>query len=370
MSTTIDMTHPPFSFAQALVSWQRTHGRHDLPWQNTTDAYRIWLSEVMLQQTQVVTVMDYYAKFLARFPDVQSLARAEHDDVMSLWTGLGYYSRARNLHACAKAVVADFGGEFPHTPEQLITLKGIGASTAAAIAVFAYGHPAAILDGNVKRIIARLHGIRTAPSAATDKIMWQHANELLVSANDAKKLKLTHAAALRSYTQGLMDLGASLCARRKPQCDICPMQTNCYARIHHLTDDIPPAKVRKVSPEFDVNLYIYQHAGRVWLEKRPSKGIWAGLYSFPEQPRIDENTDANIHTKKDKANPLRIRHVLTHRILHLQPHTFQLTASQAYDLEDAENAEHGGWFDVNDLKNVGLPKPIVGIIEQILGAID
>ena len=364
-------THPSFSFAQALVSWQLTHGRHDLPWQNTTDAYRIWLSEVMLQQTQVVTVMDYYAKFLARFPDVQSLARAEHDEVMSLWTGLGYYSRARNLHACAKAVVAAFGGEFPRTPEQLITLKGIGASTAAAIAVFAYGYPAAILDGNVKRIIARVHGIRTAPSAATDKIMWQHANELLVTAKDAKKLKLTHAAALRAYTQGLMDLGASLCARRTPHCDACPMQTNCYARIHHLTDDIPPAKVRKTSPEFEVNLYIYQQAGRVWLEKRPSKGIWAGLYSFPEQPRLDvnANTDAN-KDKKDKTNAPRIRHVLTHRVLHLQPHLFQLTASQAHGLEDAENAEHGGWFDVDDLKGVGLPKPIVGIIEQVLGTID
>ncbi|TDR32034.1 A/G-specific adenine glycosylase [Hydromonas duriensis] len=355
------MNNSPFSFSQALIKWQLVHGRHDLPWQNTTDAYRIWLSEIMLQQTQVVTVKDYYARFLKRFPDVQSLASAEQDEVLALWTGLGYYSRARNLHACARSVVADFGGEFPRTPEQLVTLKGIGASTAAAIAVFAYGYPAAILDGNVKRIIARVMGVRAPASAATDKILWQHANELLVTKADAKKLKMPHATALRIYTQGLMDLGASLCARGTPQCTACPMQTNCYARIHQLTDDIPAAKARKVSPEFKVALYVYQHAGRLWLEKRADQGIWAGLYSFPEQNRLNF-ADLN----ESEAKLQHIRHVLTHRVLYLQPHLFQLDASQARALEDTENAGQGGWFSVEDLKQVGLPKPILELTRRIL----
>lgn len=351
--------NPPFSFAQALVSWQLTQGRHDLPWQNTTDAYRIWLSEVMLQQTQVVTVMDYYARFLARFPDVQSLARAEHDEVMSLWTGLGYYSRARNLHACAQAVVADFGGEFPRTPELLVTLKGIGPSTAAAIAVFAYGHPAAILDGNVKRIIARVLGIAAPASAATERLLWQQANALLVSANDAKQLRLTHAAALRSYTQGLMDLGASLCSRRKPQCDACPMQTNCHARIHNLTDSIPMAKIRPVSPEFDVHLFVYVHEGRVWLEKRAEVGIWAGLYSFPEHRHLQSSPDSH-------SLPI-CRHVLTHRILTLHPHVQVLNARAAHALEDLESARQGGWFTLKQLNDIGLPKPIVQLAKSVLG---
>ena len=209
---------PDGAFAQCVIDWQRTHGRHGLPWQNTRDPYRVCLSEIMLQQTQVATVLGYYARFLERFPDVAALAAAPQDEVLALWSGLGYYSRARNLHRCAQAVVQAHGGAFPRSSEALQTLPGIGRSTAAAIAAFCFGERVAILDGNVKRVLTRVLGFGgDLAEAAQEKALWAEATRLLPEQGIAR------------YTQGLMDLGATLCAARSPQCLLCPVQADCVA---------------------------------------------------------------------------------------------------------------------------------------------
>lgn len=342
------------SLAQRLVAWQLQHGRHDLPWQNTHDAYRIWLSEIMLQQTQVITVIDYYARFLERFPTVNDLACAAQDEVLTLWAGLGYYSRARNLHACAQRVVDEFDGEFPRTPEQLQTLPGIGASTAAAIAVFAYAHPAPILDGNVKRILSRVYGLRDAPSAATDKKLWARAHETLFTAQDAQRLKIPFERGLRAYTQGVMDLGATLCTRTQPSCHTCPWSTQCVARIDNTTDQIPAPKVAVAVKELHFDWYIYRNGQRVWLEQQPERGIWAKLWTFPTQARLE-------HATAQKLSPL--KHRLTHRQLHIQPYLIDLNDQQAKLLERSAS---GRWLDLNESKfSLALPKPAEQLLRSL-----
>ncbi len=348
------MSAPP-SLAQALVAWQLQHGRHELPWQNTHDAYRIWLSEIMLQQTQVVTVIDYYARFLARFPTVQDLAHAAQDEVLALWAGLGYYSRARNLHACARRVVEEFDGEFPRTPEQLQTLPGIGASTAAAIAAFAYAVRSPILDGNVKRILSRAYGIEDAPSAQTDKKLWTLAWETLLNEHDAQALGLPLDNAVRAYTQGVMDLGAQICTRTQPQCARCPWQTRCVAFAHNATERIPARKVPVAVKELHFDWYIYRNEQRIWLEQQPERGIWAKLWTFPTQTRLD-NADAQ------KLTPL--KHRLTHRQLHIQPYVIELNKRQTQQIERAAS---GRWLDLNESSfSLALPKPAEQLL-RVLG---
>ena len=339
------------SLAQRLVAWQLQHGRHELPWQNTHDAYRIWLSEIMLQQTQVVTVIDYYARFLDKFPTVQDLARAAQDEVLALWAGLGYYSRARNLHACAQRVVGEFNGEFPHTPEQLQTLPGIGASTAAAIVVFAYAYPAPILDGNVKRILSRVYGIRATPSAATDKILWAKAHETLFTPQDAKRLNIPFERGLRAYTQGVMDLGATLCTRTQPNCHACPWSTQCVALAESATEQIPAPKVATAVKELHFGWYIYRCGQGVWLEQQPERGIWAKLWTFPTEVRLKK-------THAQKLTPL--KHRLTHRQLHIQPYLIEIDDHQAQHIR---NTASGRWVDLNEPKfNLALPKPVAQIL--------
>jgi A/G-specific adenine glycosylase len=340
------------TLAEKLVRWQRTHGRHELPWQNTHDAYRIWLSEIMLQQTQVVTVLDYYARFLARFPTVNDLASADLDEVLALWAGLGYYSRARNLHACAQAVVREFVGEFPRTPEQLQTLKGIGASTAAAIAVFAYAYPAAILDGNVKRILSRVYGIADVPSAQTDKILWQKAHDTLMTPADAAQLNIPFETALRAYTQGVMDLGSGLCRKNQPDCGACPWQSDCVAYQTKRTHEIPAAKIRPVVKVMAFDWYIYRYQNQVWLEQQPERGIWAKLWAFPQAARLKKtNTPKKL---------ILIKHRLTHRALEIQPYLIELD-------EMVQMPQTGQWLDItaDERLSVALPKPAAGLIQAV-----
>ena len=249
-------------FASRLVTWQRRHGRHDLPWQRTRDPYRVWLSEVMLQQTQVGAVIPYYERFLARFPDVAALARASEDEVLRLWSGLGYYARGRNLHAAARAIVAR--GGFPRSQEGLAALPGIGRSTAAAIAVFAFGRRAAILDGNVNRVLARCFGIEGVNA------QWRLADELLP------------ARGTRAYTQGLMDLGATVCTRANPSCGYCPVARQCVARCEDRIAELPAPRKRKPLPVRRSTWLVLLHQGSVLLERRPSTGLWGGLWVFPE----------------------------------------------------------------------------------------
>ncbi|MGC4244698.1 MAG: A/G-specific adenine glycosylase, partial [Herbaspirillum sp.] len=262
-------------FGKTVVAWQRSHGRSGLPWQNTRDPYRVWLSEIMLQQTQVVTVLAYYARFLARFPDVAALAAASEDEVLGLWSGLGYYSRARNLHRCAQAVVERFGGAFPATAEQLQTLPGIGRSTAAAIAAFCFGERVAILDGNVKRVLSRVLAFGEDLSrSANEKALWQAAQLLLPAEGETD--------AIARYTQGQMDLGATVCLPRQPQCLLCPVQRLCKARLAGNPERYPVREKRLRRSAMSLWLLLARREdGAVWLYKRPAHGIWAGLHSLP-----------------------------------------------------------------------------------------
>ena len=258
-------------FASKLVRWQRAHGRHDLPWQGSREPYRIWLSEVMLQQTQVEAVIPYYARFVARFPDVASLARGSEDEVLRLWSGLGYYARARNLLAAARRVANELGGRIPADAESLAALPGIGRSTAAAIAAFAFGERAAILDGNVKRVLARCFGVAGYPGErAVEQRLWQLAESLLP------------ARSIEAYTQALMDLGATLCTRVNPRCDACPIARRCVARREGRAAELPAARPKKPKPERRATWLVLVHGERVLLERRPPVGVWGGLWSFPE----------------------------------------------------------------------------------------
>ncbi|HEX6242163.1 MAG TPA: A/G-specific adenine glycosylase, partial [Polyangiales bacterium] len=252
----------PAGFAGRVIRWQQSHGRNALPWQNTRDPYRVWLSEIMLQQTQVAAVLGYYDRFLARFPDVQSLAAAALDDVLALWSGLGYYSRARNLHRCAQEVVERFGGEFPPNAEQLATLPGIGPSTAAAIASFCFGERAAILDGNVKRVLGRVLAYGEDLSVgANERALWGYARELLPT-------RELHESMPR-YTQGLMDLGATVCLPRNPSCLLCPVQEQCAAAREGQPENYP-RKTRKLKRSAESLWLLHAQAddGAVWLQKR------------------------------------------------------------------------------------------------------
>lgn len=258
-------------FSAGVVEWQKKHGRHVLPWQNTRDAYRIWLSEIMLQQTQVATVIPYYNRFRARFPDVFSLAAAPADAVMSHWSGLGYYSRARNLHRCAQRVVAEYGGAFPADPVLLAKLPGIGRSTAAAIAVFSQGARAAILDANVKRVLTRVFGVEGYPGAKpVEDALWLRAQALLPHEE------------IEAYTQGLMDLGATLCTRSKPACGRCPLVSRCAAHASDRVEILPMRKPKPVVPHKQTALLVIIDCDQVLLQQRPDRGIWGGLLSLPE----------------------------------------------------------------------------------------
>jgi A/G-specific adenine glycosylase len=342
-------------FAADLVAWQKQHGRSTLPWQNTRDPYRVWLSEIMLQQTQVSTVLDYYARFLQRFPDVCTLAAAQLDEVLALWSGLGYYSRARNLHRCAQQVVSEHGGEFPASALALQTLPGIGRSTAAAVASFCFSERVAILDGNVKRVLTRVLAYSADLSqSVAEKALWEKAGELLPAAKD-----------MPAYTQGVMDLGATICATRQPQCLICPVQALCAAHRQGQPDKYP-VKTRKLKRSSLALwlLWLQGPDGAVWLERRPASGIWGGLYCLPvfdSEEALSASVPAAARAGLKPKTPF--VHVLTHKDLHLKPFVSQLTARQklANALTAAERG--GAWFGPSSWPALGLPAPVRKLLE-------
>ncbi len=336
------LTPLPAEFARQMVDWQRQHGRQSLPWDNTQDPYRVWLSEIMLQQTQVSTVLDYFPRFLKRFPDVAALAAAEQDDVLALWSGLGYYSRARNLHRCAQDVVARFGGAFPAQAQALQTLPGIGRSTAAAIAAFCFQERAAILDGNVKRVLTRVLGYADDLAVAkNEKQLWNLAQDLLPA----------EASDMPRYTQSLMDLGATVCLPRKVQCESCPVASLCQAKGQG-TPLAYPVKTRKLKRSSMTLwlLWAVNAQGQVWLQKRPNTGIWAGLFSLPVFDSEDQLLAAWPQGHEVQyIEPW--KHVLTHRDLHLHPVRMLGPGNSAPTSE-------GQWVDAQAWPAMGLPAPI------------
>lgn len=344
------------TFSDAVIRWQKQHGRHVLPWQNTRDGYRIWLSEIMLQQTQVAAVIPYYLRFLERFPDVATLAAAPAEEVMSHWSGLGYYSRARNLHQCAKRVVAEHGAIFPSDPLLLVQLPGIGRSTAAAIAAFSYGTRAAILDGNVKRVFSRVFGIDGYPGAKpVEDLMWQRAEALLPETS------------VEAYTQGLMDLGATLCTRSKPACSTCPLMVRCVAYATERVHELPLRKPKKTVPEKQTIMLVIVDGDQILLQQRPEIGIWGGLLSLPEldgqQVKIDKMIEPVRIAFERAIAPHGVfdcyerlpsfSHGFTHFKLHIFPYFIKL----ARRLEMVAQTDHV-WYDVDKLGAAPLPAPV------------
>ncbi len=317
------------SFAQKLVAWQRRHGRQGLPWQDTRDPYRVWLSEVMLQQTQVAAVVPYFKRFIRKYPSVEALAAASQDEVLQLWSGLGYYARGRNLHAAARTVAQL--GSFPGTAEELEKLPGIGRSTAAAIAAFAFGERAAILDGNVKRVLSRCYGL------VDEKELWRKAERLLPERD------------VETYTQALMDLGATLCSRRKPNCAACPVAGQCVARKQNRIHELPAPRPRKTLPLRKATWHVLVHAGRVLLERRPSSGIWGGLWCFPEKA----NSAFPVRSMKKLAP---FEHGFTHFRLRVQPLLYELKS---------EPAVAGLWLDLDDAMAAAVPAPVRKLLGRL-----
>jgi len=349
---------PPRSptFAAKIKAWQRRHGRHDLPWQGTRDPYPLWVSEIMLQQTQVATVIPYYERFLARFPDVATLAAADADGVLRLWSGLGYYARARNLHRAAQAIVERHAGRFPLDVDDAQALPGIGRSTAAAIVAFATGQRHAILDGNVKRVLARCFGVEGAVDSAPVLARLWALSESLVPARGVEE-----------YTQGLMDLGATVCTRTRPACESCPLRSDCVARRDGATDRLPGRKSSRPARERDVAMLVIVSRGEVLVEKRPGAGIWGGLWSLPEMPVGD---DAAKRVRRDYG--LRVesvqelepfRHAFTHFTLAVKPWLVRAKG----DLGPAREPV-AMWLALQDAQDAGLPAPVKRLLARLPGA--
>ncbi|CAN5856692.1 A/G-specific adenine glycosylase [soil metagenome] len=370
-------------FSAAVIQWQQQHGRHALPWQQSNEAYRVWLSEIMLQQTQVAAVIPYYLRFLQSFPTVFALAAASSEDVMSHWSGLGYYTRARNLHQCAKQVVEKYEGHFPADPDLLEQLPGIGRSTAAAISAFSYGTVAAILDGNVKRVFARVFGIEGYPgSKPVEDAMWLRAQALLPASQ------------IESYTQGLMDLGATLCSRGKPACPRCPLQQRCVAFADGRTAELPMRKPKKQQKEKQALMLVLLDGDRVLLEQRPDSGIWGGLLSLPEiggmrdmlpaaeaeaaissgaaddlrQPSWQAQEVAALVARFGDLNELNampaFTHVFTHFKLHITPIRASISQRRAMVAEPRYV-----WYDMTQLQYAPLPAPVKTLLQGLQAAL-
>ena len=364
------------TFSKKLIAWHGVSGRSGLPWQNNRDPYAVWVSEIMLQQTQVATVLERYPRFMKRFPTVKKLAAADLDEVLAEWAGLGYYSRARNLHTCAQQVMQDFSGKFPNDPMLLEQLKGIGRSTAGAIAAFAFHEKAPILDANVKRILARLFAIE---GAIQEKIvndrLWDLATALLPSNSEDMPV----------YTQALMDFGATWCTSRKPVCITgekkCPFVKDCQANLSDQVMALPQKVVKAKSPEFDCDMLLIRLDNAVLLQKRPSKAIWGGLWSLPESPwrprttvngrspkalkglleaaLPDEKISVMLQSLRDLRQGQQIKHIFTHRRLWMQ--IWEVHSLKSLEL----TSSNFKWVPLNQLGRYGLPQPIKLLLQGL-----
>ena len=341
------------NFATRLITWQKIHGRHDLPWQNTRDPYAIWVSEIMLQQTQVAAVIDYYQRFMQRFPDIASLAAAEQEQVMQYWSGLGYYSRARNLHSAAQIMVVEHGGYLPQDFDAIRRLPGIGRSTAAAIASFAFGQAQTILDGNVKRVLARhflVEGWAGLPKV--EKQLW------LLAVGLMPKVEMV------AYTQGLMDLGATVCTRSKPKCGACPLRETCGAYAEDRVSQLSTSRPRKAVPERQTIMLLLLHGGEIMLEKRPGSGIWGGLWSLPEISSTDDAQQIarqrfGVETEVLPAL-VTFTHTFTHFRLHIKPQPLRVTSLNAAVRESGLV-----WLSREDALGAAIPSAVRKLLNDL-----
>lgn len=357
VSEATPLAPPGAGFFEALVRWQRLHGRHGLPWQASRDPYRVWLSEIMLQQTQVQTVLAYYPRFLARFPDVQALAQAHLDEVLALWSGLGYYSRARHLHRAAQQVVQERGGVFPRCAAELQTLSGIGRSTAAAIAAFCFGEPISILDGNVRRVLSRFLAFGgDLAQARQEQQLWAAAQALLPTARPPSHDDMA------TYTQALMDLGATVCTRTRPRCTDCPVASGCVARAEGQPQAYP-VRSRKLVRRTEAWwwLVLRRPDGACWVQQRPHRGIWAGLFCFPVWA---DAASLQVWTGQIFASPAllwhpALHHALTHRDLVLHP----VERPWPAELPVPADLGPGQWLRPGDA-TVGVPAPVRAWLQQ------
>jgi A/G-specific adenine glycosylase len=338
-------------FAQRVLQWFDVFGRHDLPWQGTKDPYRVWVSEIMLQQTQVVTVIPYYQRFMTQFPTVASLAAADLNEVLQLWTGLGYYARARNLHRAALQIMAEHQGNFPHVLAEVMALPGIGRSTAGAILSICWDEPVAILDGNVKRVLCRQLAQAGHPSvAAVEQALWAEATARLPQARYG------------DYTQAMMDLGATLCTRRLPRCDACPVHTRCRALAQGDPLAYPEKKQTKPLPVKQTHCLVLSSPQGVWLEQRPLQGLWGGLYGFPEGSADEQHAKAQaVPDCQEHAAPWQFRHTFSH--YHLDIHVLHYRMAQVPEAWPQD--EHQRWYDPAHPRTFGLAAATVHILTQL-----
>lgn len=335
-------------FTESLLNWYQQYGRKNLPWQTPYDPYRVWVSEIMLQQTQVKTVIPYFLNFMEHYPSIQSLAAAPLDAVLAAWSGLGYYSRARNLHRTAQEIVEKFNGVFPNDLSSLQDLPGIGRSTAAAIASLAFEQPTAILDGNVKRVLSRYFKIAGSDKNYENKL-WELAQACMPNIQ------------CRDYTQAIMDLGALCCTRNKPNCSLCPLKTHCQAFLAQVVQDYPQAKPKKTRPtRKEQFLVLYTEDQQIYLEQRPNQGIWGGLWSVPT---IDENLDILGYLHETYAlkpniiqHLLQYKHSFTHFHLHISAYAIEVKSHTALP---------GKWFHPQEIQQIGLAKPVKDILEVL-----
>ncbi len=346
----------PDVFASRILRWYDRHGRKDLPWQ-TDDPYRVWISEIMLQQTQVATVIPYYERFIDRFPGVEALADAPVDDVLSHWSGLGYYARARNLHAAAKMIRDEHGGQFPRHFDAVTALPGIGRSTAGAILALAFGERHAILDGNVKRVLARHEAIDGWPGkTAVAKRLWDIAE------------RYTPSSRVGAYTQAMMDLGATLCTRTRPACALCPVNDDCRAYAGGNVEAYPGRKPKKDKPLRETTMVIAIENDAVYLERRPPAGIWGGLWSFPEVDEADLERWCRERLGRPPGETARwptLRHGFTHYDLDIRPLVVRFdNGSRAAAAED-----DAGWYRLDDPAPGGIAAPVRKLIDSI-GSVD
>jgi len=351
----------PPTLSARLLDWYRVHGRKDLPWQRKDNAYPVWISEIMLQQTQVQAVIPYFEKFMAHFPDVRTLAAAPVDAVLHIWSGLGYYARARNLHRAARVIVEEHAGELPRSLDALMALPGIGRSTAAAILALSFGERHAILDGNVRRVLCRYHAIEGWPGAgAVARRLWS-----IAEAHTPRR-------DVAAYTQAIMDLGATVCTRSQPRCDVCPLRSDCLALAEGRESELPQPRPRKPTPLRSTAFVIVRDpSGRVLLERRPPTGIWGGLWSFPEC-----SVDADIRvwclehlglSAKTVTELESLRHTFSHFRLDIRP---SLVTVDGRGAARAVKDDARQWYDPGDAEPVGLAAPVARLLGKLQSLVD